>query len=51
MSSDKDILYLLNDDCIVVGYGKKGKLHVFPYKGKKETEFQCHGQIGISLET
>lgn len=50
MSSDKDIFYLLNHDYIVVGYGEKEKLHVFPYRGKDEKEFQCHGQIGISLE-
>ena len=37
MSSDKDI-YLLNHDYIVVGYGEKEKLHVFPYKGKKDIE-------------
>ena len=45
------IFYLLNHDYIVVGYGEKEKLHVFLYKGKNEKEFQCHGQIGISLET
>ena len=32
------IFYLLNRDYIVVGYGEKEKLHVFPYKGKKDIE-------------
>ena len=45
MSSDKDILYVLNDDYIVVGYGKKGKLHVFQYKGKKKQNFSVMGKL------
>lgn len=45
MSSDKDIFYLLNHDYIVVGYGEKEKLHVFPYRGKDEKNFSVMGKL------